>query len=89
MCAAAMPNEVDLLQGFLDVGARGSIPDEEPGQEEKNIVRMRRVVNLIRWRRLLRGKAIIRHQNNTPGAFCDPPSQVSVVAFILSAVGKA
>ena len=48
MRAAAVSNEVNLLQGLLDVGAGRTVPDEHPGQEEEDIVRMRRVVNLIR-----------------------------------------
>ena len=88
VCAAAVSNEVDLLQGLLDVGTGGTVPDEHPGQEEKNVVRMRRVVDLIRWRRLLRCKAIVWHQNDALSTFCDPSSQVGVVAFILSAVKK-
>jgi len=84
MCAAAMSDEVDILQGLLDVGTRGTVPDEDPGQEEENIVRMRRVVDVIRRRRLLRCKAIIWHQNNALSPFCDSSSKVSVVAFILS-----
>ena len=88
MRAAAVSNEVNLLQGLLDVGTGGTVPDEHPGQEEEDIVRMRRVVNLIRRRRLLRCEAIVRHQHNALGAFCDPSSQVRVIAFILSAVKK-
>ena len=38
--AAAMSDEVDLLQGLLDVCTRGAVPDEHPGQEEKDIVRV-------------------------------------------------
>ena len=86
MRAAAVSDEVDLLQSLLDVGTGGSVPDQEPGQEEKNIVRMRRVVDIILWGRFLRCKAIVWHQNNALSTFCDPSSQVSVVAFILSAV---
>ena len=84
MCAAAMSDEMDILQGLLDVCARGTVPDEDPGQEEENIIRMRRMVDVIRLRRLLRCKAIIWHQNDALSTFCDPSSQVSVVAFILS-----
>ena len=84
MCAAAMSDEVDILQSLLDVGARRTVPDEDPGQEEKNIIRMRRVVDVIRRRRLLWCKAIIWHQNNALSTFCDPSGQVSVEAFILS-----
>lgn len=40
MRAAAMSDEVDLVQGLLNIGAGGSVPDEESGQEEKKIVRM-------------------------------------------------
>ena len=86
VCAAAVSNEVDLLQGLLDIGTGGTVPNEHPGQEEKKIVRVRRVVNRIRWRRLPRCKAIIWHQNNALSTCCDPSSQVSVVAFILSVV---
>jgi hypothetical protein len=89
VCAAAVSDEVDLLQGLLDVGTGGTVPDEHPGQEEKNVVRMRRVVNLIRRRGLLRCKAVIWHQDNALSAFCDPSSQVGVIAFVLSAVKKA
>jgi len=66
--AAAVTDEVDLLQSLLDVGTGGTVPDEHPGQEEKNIVRMRRMVNLIPCRGLLRCKAIIWHQNNALNA---------------------
>lgn len=48
MRAAAVSNEVNLLQGLLDVGTGRTVPDEHPGQEEEDIVRMRRVMNLIR-----------------------------------------
>lgn len=85
VCAAAMSDEVDLLQGLLDVGTGGTVPDEHPGQEEKNIVRMRRVVDRIRWRMLLWCKAIIWHQHNALSAFCEASSQVGVVPFIVSA----
>ena len=85
VCAAAVSNEVDLLQGLLDVGTRGTVPDQHPGQEEKDIVRMRRMVDLVPRRRLPRRKAIVWHQNNALSAFCDPSSQVSVITFILSA----
>ena len=88
VCATAVSDEVYLLQGLLDIGAGGAVPDEHPGQEEKDIVRMRRVVNLICWRGLHRCKAIVWHQNNALSTFCDLSSQVSVTAFILSAVRK-
>lgn len=88
MGAAAVSDEVDLLQGLLDVRPGRTIPDEQPGQEEENVVRMRRVVNLIRCRRFLRCKAIIWHQYNALSTPCDPPSQISVLAFILSAESK-
>ena len=89
MRTATMSDEVDLLQGLLDVGAGGTVPNEEPGQEEENVVGMRRMVDLILRRRLLRCKAIIWHQNNALSTFCDPSSQVSVMAFILSAAEEA
>ena len=88
VCAATMSDEIDLLQGLLDVCTRGAVPDEHPGQEEKNIVRMRRVVNSIRRRRLFWCKAIVWHQNNALSTFCNPSSQVGVIAFISSAARK-
>lgn len=83
MGAAAVADEVDLLHGFLDISSRGSVPDEHPGQEEENVVRMCWVVDLIRWCGLFRCKAIIGHQNNALCTLCDPSSQVSVITFIL------
>ena len=87
MGAAAVSDEVDLLQGLLDVRPRRSIPDEHPGQEEKDVVRMRRVVNLVPRRGFLRCKAIVWHQNDVLGTLCDPPGQISVFAFVLPANG--
>lgn len=38
VCAAAMSDEVDILQCLLDIGAGGTVPDEDPGQEEEDII---------------------------------------------------
>lgn len=88
MSAAAVSDEVDLLQGLLDVRAGRSVPDKHPGQEEKDIVRMRWVVNLVCWRRFLRREAVVWHQYNALGIRCDPSSQISVIPFILPAESR-